>query len=160
MLKFAFLLEGGTTNSSPWLSIGLIVLLFVMLYFFMIRPQKKQQKRDEEMRDALQVGDEVTTIGGIIGKVVSIKGDTFVLETTKARTKIRFLKGAIRSVDVKAADIANQIIEANAAQYASALVSIFTFSGPTLLIVVGVAIETFRELEAQLTMRNYKGFLN
>ena len=112
MLNFAFLLEGGTSESSPWLSIGLIALLFVMLYFFMIRPQKKQQKRDEEMRDALQVGDEVTTIGGIIGKVVSIKGETFVLETTKARTKIRFLKGAIRSVDVKAADIANQVIEA------------------------------------------------
>ena len=113
MLNFAFLLEGGTSGGgSPWLSIGLIVLLFVMLYFFMIRPQKKQQKQDEAMRDALQVGDEVTTIGGIIGKVVSIKGDTFVLETTKARTKIRFLKGAIRSVDVKAADIANQVIEA------------------------------------------------
>ncbi len=112
MLKFAFLLEGGAGAGSPWLYIGLIVLLFVMLYFFMIRPQKKQQKRDEAMRDALQVGDEVTTIGGIIGKVVSIKGETFVLETTKARTKIRFLKGAIRSVDVKAADIANQVIEA------------------------------------------------
>ena len=112
MRNFAFLLEGGSTGGSSWLSIGLIALLFVMLYFFMIRPQKKQQKRDEEMRDALQVGDEVTTIGGIIGKVVSIKGETFVLETTKARTKIRFLKGAIRSVDVKAADIANQVIEA------------------------------------------------
>ena len=112
MLTFAFLLEGGSSGGSSWFSIGLIAMLFVMLYFFMIRPQKKQQKRDEAMRDALQVGDEVTTIGGIIGKVVSIKGETFVLETTKARTKIRFLKGAIRSVDVKAADIANQVIEA------------------------------------------------
>ena len=65
------------------------------------------------MRDALQVGDEVTTIGGIIGKVVSIKGETFVLETTKDKTKIRFLKGAIRTVDVKAADVAAQVIEAN-----------------------------------------------
>ena len=49
---------------------------------------------------------------------------------------------------------------ANAASAASGLVSTFTFGGTTLLIVVGVAIETFRELEAQLTMRNYKGFLN
>ena len=56
------------------------------------------------MRDALAVGDEVTTIGGIIGKVVSIKEETFVLETTKNKTHIRFLKGAIRSVDVKIAD--------------------------------------------------------
>ena len=66
------------------------------------------------MCDSLAVGDEVTTIGGIIGKVVSIKGETFVLETTKAKTQIRFLKGAIRTVDVKAADIAAQVIEAKA----------------------------------------------
>ena len=114
MLNFGFLLEGESGNGgSMWISIGMIVLLFVFLYFFMIKPQKKQERRDAEMRDALQVGDEVTTIGGIIGKVVSIKGETFVLETTKDKTKIRFLKGAIRSVDVKAADIAAQIIEAN-----------------------------------------------
>ena len=65
------------------------------------------------MRDSLAVGDEVTTIGGIIGKIVSIKGETFVLETTKDKTKIRFLKGAVRSVDVKAADIAASVIEGN-----------------------------------------------
>ena len=94
------------------LSIGMIVLLFVFLYFFMIRPQKKQEKKDAEMRDALEVGDEVTTIGGIIGKVVSIKDQTFVLETTKDKTKIRFLKGAIRTVDVKASDLAAQVIDA------------------------------------------------
>ena len=93
---------------------GLIVmvLLFVAMYFFMIRPQKKQEKKDAEMRQNLAVGDEVTTIGGIIGKVVSIKEETFVLETTKDKTKIRFLKGAVRSVDVKAADLAAQIMEA------------------------------------------------
>ena len=100
------------------LSIGMIVLLFVFLYFFMIRPQKKQEKKDAAMRDALAVGDEVTTIGGIIGKVVSIKGETFVLETTKDKTKIRFLKGAIRSVDVRAADIAAAILETKEAEAA------------------------------------------
>ena len=82
-----------------------IILLFVIMYFFMIRPQKKQEQEAAAMRNALAVGDEVTTIGGIIGKVVSIKEETFVLETTKDRTKIRFLKGAIRSVDVKIADV-------------------------------------------------------
>ncbi len=94
-------------------TIIMIVILIGFFYFFMIRPQKKQERKDAEMRGALQVGDEVTTIGGIIGKVVSIKEDTFVLETTKDKTKIRFLRGAIRSVDVKAADIANAIIESN-----------------------------------------------
>ena len=94
-----------------YISIIMIVVLFVVLYFFMIRPQKKQEKKDAQMRDSLEVGDEVTTIGGIIGKVVSIKGETFVLETTKDKTKIRFLKGAIRTVDVKASDVAAAIIE-------------------------------------------------
>lgn len=104
-----FLLEGETAaGGGVWESLipilG-IVLLIVFFYFFMIRPQRKQEKKDAEMRDALQVGDEVTTIGGIIGKVVSIKEETFVLETTKDRTRIRFLRGAIRSVDVKIADV-------------------------------------------------------
>ena len=116
MLNFAFLLEGEAPTSNPWGSIIMIGALIVIFYFFMIRPQKKQEKKDAAMRDALQVGDEVTTIGGIIGKVVSIKEETFVLETTKDRTKIRFLKGAIRSVDVKAADLAAQVMEAQSAE--------------------------------------------
>ena len=103
---------GGGTFFENWGMIIMLVALVAVFYFFMIRPQKKQEKKDAEMRGALQVGDEVTTIGGIIGKVVSIKEDTFVLETTKDKTKIRFLRGAIRSVDVKAADIASAIMEA------------------------------------------------
>ena len=114
MLNFGFGLEGTSGSSgSSLISIGAIIILFVVMYFFMIRPQKKQEKKDAAMRNALEVGDEVTTIGGIIGKVVSIKEETFVLETTKDKTKIRFLKGAIRSVDVKASDIAAQIMEGN-----------------------------------------------
>ena len=109
-----FLLESTGTNnggSSFLPTILIFVAMIAIFYFLMIRPQKKQEKKDAEMRDALAVGDEVTTIGGIIGKVVSIKGETFVLETTRDKTHIRFLRGAIRSVDVKAADIAAQIIE-------------------------------------------------
>ena len=101
---FNFLLEGETANTG-WITIVMFAGLMVLMYFFMIRPQKKQEKEAAEIRNALVVGDEVTTIGGIIGKVVSIKDETFVLETTKDRTKIRFLRGAIRSVDVKMADI-------------------------------------------------------
>ena len=103
MLNFNFLLESGGGSLIPILG---IVFLFVIMYFFMIRPQKRQQQQDALMRESLAVGDEVTTIGGIIGKVISIKEETFVLETTKDRTKIRFLKGAIRSIDVKIADVA------------------------------------------------------
>ena len=99
-----FLLEGATIDPTLISVIG-IGLMIVFFYFFAIRPQKKQEKKDAEMRNQLQVGDEVTTIGGIIGKVVSIKEETFVLETTKDRTRIRFLRGAIRSVDVRIADV-------------------------------------------------------
>ena len=94
----------------------LMIVMLVAMWWFTSRSQKKRDKEAQDMRDALQVGDEVTTIGGIIGKVVSIKGETFVLETTKDKTKIRFLKGAIRSVDVKAADLAAQILEAKEAE--------------------------------------------
>ena len=103
-----FLLEDTAAGSGGfgWTSILIIGALFVGMYFLMIRPEKKREKAAQEMRAALQVGDEVTTIGGIIGKVVSIKEETFVLETTRDRTRIRFLVSAIRSVDVKAEEAA------------------------------------------------------
>ena len=82
----------------------MMVGLLVVMYFFMIRPQKKQEKEQNAMRNNLAVGDEITTIGGIIGKVVSIKEETCVIETTHERTKIRILKSAISRVDVKAED--------------------------------------------------------
>lgn len=84
----------------------IIVVFIAVFYFFGIRPQKKKEQEDAKMRNNLAVGDEVTTIGGIIGKVVSIKAETFVLETTRDHTRIRFLKSAIRSVDVRAEDLA------------------------------------------------------
>ena len=115
----SFLLETTGSGLEGLGSILMIVVLFVALYFFMIRPQKKQEQKDQQMRNALAVGDEVTTIGGIIGKVVSIKEETFVLETTKDKTKIRFLKGAVRSVDVKAEDIAAAAIESQKAAEAA-----------------------------------------
>lgn len=80
-------------------------LVIIVFYFFLIRPQRKQEKEAAQMRDSLQVGDEVTTIGGIIGRVVSIKDETFTLETSRDRTKMRFLRSAIKSVDVKVADL-------------------------------------------------------
>jgi len=93
-----------------------MIVMVIGLFWFSSRSQKKREKEAADMRDSLAVGDEVTTIGGIIGKVVSIKGETFVLETTKDRTKIRFLKGAIRNIDVKAADLAAAAIEAKEAE--------------------------------------------
>lgn len=102
------LLEGGTgggTDPLQWItSIGMFVIIAVVFYFFGIRPQKKQEKQVNEMRNSLQVGDEITTIGGIIGKVISIKDETLMIETGHDRTKIRILKTAVRSIDVHAED--------------------------------------------------------
>ena len=82
----------------------MIVIFVLIFYFLIIRPSRKQQKEEAAMRNALEVGDEITTIGGIIGEIVSMKEDTITVETSKAGTKIRFLKSAVRSVDVRAAD--------------------------------------------------------
>ncbi|MBR2387837.1 MAG: preprotein translocase subunit YajC [Clostridia bacterium] len=91
-------------NMGSYGGIILLVVMFVAMYFLMIRPQKKQEKQVNEMRNNLQVGDEITTIGGIIGKIVSIKEETITIETSHDRTKIRFLRSAVRCVDVKAED--------------------------------------------------------
>lgn len=87
-----------------FMPIIVMVLMFVLLYFFMIRPQKKQEKETNDMRNNLKVGDEITTIGGIIGKIVSIKEETVMIETGHDRVKIRILKSAVRNVDVHAED--------------------------------------------------------
>ena len=81
-----------------------MVVIFAAMYFLMIRPQKKQEREVNNMRNNLQVGDEITTIGGIIGKIVSIKEETVMIETGHDRTKIRILRTAVRNVDVHAED--------------------------------------------------------
>ncbi|MBE6604650.1 MAG: preprotein translocase subunit YajC [Ruminococcaceae bacterium] len=87
-----------------WVTLGMVAVVVVVFYFFGIRPQKKQEQAMAQMRDSLQVGDEITTIGGIIGKIVSIKEETMIIETGRDHTRIRLLKTAVRNVDVRAED--------------------------------------------------------
>ena len=107
---FIRLLAEATGDATPtgglgsWGGILMIVLMLAVMYFFMIKPQKKQEKEIQEMRNNLQVGDEITTIGGIIGKIISIKEETCLIETSGDKTKIRILKSAVKVVDVKAED--------------------------------------------------------
>ena len=91
-------------GGSGLMSIILIVAMIVMFYFLVLRPQKKQEKEISKMLEELSVGDEITTIGGIIGEIVSIKDETVLIESSRDRTRIRILKGSIKSVDVKASE--------------------------------------------------------
>ena len=79
-----------------------MVLLIALIYFMMIRPQKKKEKADQEMRNSLRVGDEVITIGGVVGKVEKINEKTVVISSTAGKNKIEFLKSAIATVSTKA----------------------------------------------------------
>ena len=76
-------------------SIVLLVLMFALLYFFMIRPENKRKKKAQEMRDSLKKGDEITTIGGIIGTICAVKENTIVIETGADRVRIEFTKWAV-----------------------------------------------------------------
>lgn len=76
----------------------MIAVMGLALYFLMYRPQKKKEKQATELRNSIEVGDEITTIGGIVGRVVSIKEDTFVIETAGDRSRMRFRRWAIQDV--------------------------------------------------------------
>ena len=72
------------------------VLMFGALWFFLIRPQKKKQKEEKKMRENLQIGDEIITIGGIYGRVVSLKEDTMVIESLSDHSKITIARWALQ----------------------------------------------------------------
>lgn len=88
------------------MNILLLVAFIALIYFMMIRPQKKKEKADNEMRESLKVGDEVMTIGGVVGKIIKITDRTVIITTGADKTKIEFIKSAIassKSADAEAA---------------------------------------------------------
>lgn len=93
-MNIAFL-ETASGSSSMWSSIIMMALIIVVFWFFIIRPQRKKDKETAKMRSELQVGDEIVTIGGIIGIIVSMKEDSLVIETGSDRSKVRLARWAI-----------------------------------------------------------------
>lgn len=88
--------DGGAGGIASMLTMLIpLALIIVFFYFFIIRPEKKRNKEMQNMLDSIQVADEVITNGGIIGRVLSVKEDTVLIETGSDRTKIRVLKSAI-----------------------------------------------------------------
>lgn len=88
-------------QNNSWLIIIVYVALFAVLYFLLIRPNSKKKKQEQEMRNNIAIGDDVTTIGGIVGRIVAVKEDedAFIIETGSDRVKMKFKKWAISSVD-------------------------------------------------------------
>lgn len=78
-----------------------LILIFVVFYLMLIRPQKKREKQVQEMRAQIEVGDEIITTGGIIGTVVVVKEEYLVIETGSDRSKIRIVKQAVQSNETK-----------------------------------------------------------
>ncbi len=83
------------------LSILTYVVIFGGMYLVLFRPQQKKRKQEEEMRKAITIGDEITTIGGIVGKVISIKSDEDLLVIESGTEKIRIKNWAVASIDTK-----------------------------------------------------------
>ena len=106
-LMMAFLFAGcaapegaaaeGTAAGGGYSMIIMIVIMIIIFYFFLIRPENKKKKQAEEMRSSLAVGDQITTIGGMIGRIVMVKSESIVFETSEDRVRIEIAKWAISS---------------------------------------------------------------
>ena len=79
----------------------MIIVLVAVFYLFMIRPESKRKKQQEEMRNNLRKGDQITTIGGVIGRIVKVEDDSVVIETSEDRVRVEFAKWAVSTVGVQ-----------------------------------------------------------
>ena len=91
-----FLTEGAAAAGGNTSMIFMLIAMFAIMYFVMIRPQKKRQKEEQEMRNAVEVGDEITTIGGICGKVVIVKEQHLIIETGADRNRMMIKRWAVQ----------------------------------------------------------------
>ena len=87
--------DATATAGSSSTMIFMLVAMFAIFYFLIIRPENKKKKKAEEMRSSLNLGDEITTIGGLVGKIVQVTEDTITFETSEDRVRIQAKKWAI-----------------------------------------------------------------
>lgn len=98
MVNFLTTSAAGSASSS----IIMLVAMLAIFYFMLIRPENKRKKEAEEMRSAVKTGDKIVTIGGVLGTVVSVKDDRFVMETGADQVRIELAKWAISSNETAA----------------------------------------------------------
>lgn len=84
-------------QSNPYMGIIMMVVLVGIMYFLMIRPQRKRQKEEQELRASIEIGDEIVTIGGIVGRVVTIRENDIIIETGSDRTKMKLERWAVNT---------------------------------------------------------------
>lgn len=97
---YALTASGAAGGENMWMIILIYAVVLGGLYFFLMRPQSKKKKKEDEMRKNVQIGDEITTIGGIVGRVVGIKEeDSLIIESGSDRAKLRIKRWAVGSVD-------------------------------------------------------------
>ena len=89
--------SGGGGGNSWMVMVGYVLVFGALIYFMMVRPNRKRQKQETQLRESIQVGDEIVTTGGIFGRVVSIKEDSLIIESPADRTKMRVAKWAVQS---------------------------------------------------------------
>ena len=94
----------------------MIVAMLAIMYFLTIRPQRKRQKEEQTMRDNIQVGDEITTIGGIMGRVVTVKEDALIIETGADKNKLKISRWAVSTNNTANEKLAAEREAAKAAQ--------------------------------------------
>ncbi len=93
---------GGSTAGSAVSSIVMILGFVAIFYFLIYSPQKKQEKEANDMRNNIQIGDEISTNGGILGRVVKIKDDIITIETGSDKNKLKIFRWAVRQVEIPA----------------------------------------------------------
>lgn len=102
--------SGGGGNFSMIFIIVIYVLIFGALYFFLIRPNSKKKKEEAELRNSIEIGDEITTIGGIMGRVIAIKEDedAIIIESGSDRVKMKMKRWCVSTVDTQKDAAANK----------------------------------------------------
>lgn len=107
------MLGQGSSSSMMWI---MIVAMLAIMYFLTIRPQRKRQKEEQTMRDNIQIGDEITTIGGIMGRVVTVKEDALIIETGADKNKLKISRWAVSTNNTANEKLAAEREAAKAAQ--------------------------------------------
>lgn len=117
---FVFNTDAPTGGGGGYTMIIMIVVMIAVFYFLIMRPEKKKKKEEEKLRSSLKVGDKITTIGGIVGKIVEMKDDNITIETSMDRVRMELAKWSVMTNNTAQENAQKARAEAQAAAKARA----------------------------------------